>query len=173
MFKIRILKKHVPEWFLTRLWYDSSFFNSNLQKSKIIDFNYMYNSDPSYYASIARPLLADWELLNLFFKDKFYYAKPLTQVERFRLRMEVDWQEYYWETYLPRIDDWNDYYVYNINFDLINSNNYAFFKPSNFIYIYNSLISTPSCIFLILFLLPVFLYIIFFISNFFSYRQRK
>ena len=89
---------------------------------------------------------------------------------------EIDWQKYYWETLLPRVDDFDDHYQMRVDYDfndLLYHYNPSYIKYTNFIDIYAGLISTPSCLFLILFLLPVFLYTIYFICNFFSFRKKK
>lgn len=114
------------------------------------------------------------------FKPEFYepIKKKLDQLEMWKEGLitwdEIDWQTYYWETLLPRVDDFNEYYQFRMEIDN-NTTNYqpSYIKYTNFIDIYSSIISTPSCLFLVLFLLPVFLYIIYFICNFFSFRKKK
>ena len=83
---------------------------------------------------------------------------------------DVDWQECYWEELLRPVPPFDDYYKNNVNIDC-----YTYFEKvdyNDFINIYSSLVSTPSSIFLIIFLLPIFLFVIFFICKFFSFRGK-
>ena len=59
------------------------------------------------------------------------------------------------------LDDFQSYYIDKNNFT-----NYT-----DFTQIYNSLVSTPSSAFLVLFLLPLFLYLIYFICKYLSHRR--
>ena len=112
------------------------------------------------------------------FKPEFYepIKEKLDQLQMWKKGLitwdEIDWQTYYWETLLPRVDDFNEHYQFRMEYELI-LNQPSYLKYNNFIDIYSSLISTPSCLFLILFLLPVFLYVIYFICNLFSFRKKS
>ena len=131
---------------------------TTLLTDKIINNNlyYINNAKPEFYEPIKKKL------------DQFHLWK-----EGFITWDEIDWQKYYWETLLPRVDDFDEHYQFRLDSDWF----YNFTPPrinyTNFIDIYSSIVSTPSCLFLILFLLPAFLYTIYFICNFFSFRKHK
>ena len=57
--------------------------------------------------------------------------------------------------------------------NLTHNNDVVYFKYNNFIDIYAALVSTPSYIFMVLFLLPTFLYSLYYICNLLSYRTNK
>jgi len=75
----------------------------------------------------------------------------------------------------------NDYFISNFE-DIrkateITSNlyeNFSFYKLvyTDFVQIYSTIISEPSSLFLIIFLLPIFLYVIYFICNYLSHRSK-
>ena len=123
--------------------------------NSIINTHFINNSKPEFYEPIK---------------------KKLDQLEMWKEGLitweEIDWQTYYWETLLPRVDDFDEFYQFRMEYDLILNYHPSQIKYTNFIDIYSSIISTPSSLFLILFLLPVFLYIIYFICNFFSFRKK-
>ena len=127
----------------------------NKNDYKIINAHHMNNFKPEFYEPIKEKL----DQLQMWKKGLITWD-------------EIDWQTYYWETLLPRVDDFNEHYQFRMEYDLVNYYP-SYIKYNNFIDIYGSLISTPSCLFLILFLLPVFLYVIYFICNFFSFRKKK
>ena len=132
-------------------------------KKKIVEYNFnsndrihhMNNSKPEFYEPIKEKL------------DQFHMWK-----EGLITWDEIDWQTYYWETLLPRVDDFDEHYQFRMEYERTWNQQPSYLKYNNFIDIYSSLISTPSCLFLILFLLPVFLYVIYFICNFFSFRKK-
>ena len=86
------------------------------------------------------------------------------------------------ETFFDMLEEFINYWsniivkqkehVSYINHDLF-SHKPVYFKFNNFIDIYSSIVSLPSSLYLILFLLPVFIYVIYFTCNFLSYRIKK
>lgn len=56
-------------------------------------------------------------------------------------------------------------------FNSYSSNKPIILKWTRFVDIYASLVSTPSVVFLVVFLLPVFIYLIYFVCNNLSYRK--
>ena len=94
--------------------------------NNIINIHHINNSRPEFYEPIK---------------------KKLDQLEMWKEGLitwdEIDWQTYYWETLLPRVDDFDEYYQFRMEIDN-NTTNYqpSYIKYTNFIDIYSFIFVT-------------------------------
>ena len=148
-----------------------------LQKNNKKNYHYKLIISKNYQEILLRLVISIFMMIYLlvfYYKYKYYnYSSNLTNIKIFN--------NYYNKGYSttsiykePTIDNFE---TNSVNIWQHTSE----FKPNidyetmytNFTYIYNSIISTPSSLFLVLFLLPLFLYVIYFVCNYLSYRVKK
>ena len=73
----------------------------------------------------------------------------------------------------PENFNWDSFFIYNSFNEISYEASCINFNYNNFLEIYSSIVSSPSCIFLVLYLLPTFLCVLIFVCKFFSFRVKK
>ena len=92
---------------------------------------------------------------------------------RYPKTVNYDFLKEFKNTYTTKVDEFTFSIKLDSNLSTLHYIKPVYFKYTNFIDIYSAIISSPSSLFLILFFLPVFTYLVYFVCHFLSFRIKK